>query len=174
MAAQVGFATLAIVWSANLFNFMDGSDGLAAIDGHLRLRAYAIGASWPVLPAQVYVGARRRDRSRSLSSTCRRRATFMGDVGAVPLGFLAALFGIAGWRAGAWPGWFPLLVFLPFVADATTTLCRRALAGERVWEAHRTHYYQRLHRLGAGHVGTLATWCGLMLGTGATALACWR
>ena len=95
---------------------------------------------------------------------------FMGDVGAVPLGFLAATFGIAGCRSGTWPAWFPLLVFLPFVADASTTLVRRVMGGERVWEAHRTHYYQRLHQLGAGHRGTLAIYGALMVGTAGTAL----
>ena len=45
---------------------------------------------------------------------------------------------------------------------------RRVLRGERVWEAHRTHYYQRLHQLGARHGGTLAASCGLMVGTAAT------
>ena len=50
---------------------------------------------------------------------------FMGDVGAVPLGFLAAAFGIAGWRAGVWPAWFPLLVFLPFVVGRDGDAFRR-------------------------------------------------
>ncbi len=55
---------------------------------------------------------------------------FMGDVGSVPLGFLAGTFGIAGVWLGTWPGWFPLLVFLPLVADATVTL-RAATASRR-------------------------------------------
>jgi len=45
----------------------------------------------------------------------------------VPLGFLAAVFGIEGWRQGWWPAWFPLLVFLPFIADASATLLRRLI-----------------------------------------------
>jgi hypothetical protein len=73
---------------------------------------------------------------------------------------------------GRWPAWFPALVFLPFIADATTTLARRALRGERLWRAHRSHYYQRLHRLGAGHRGTLLIYGGWMTGCGLTALAC--
>jgi UDP-N-acetylmuramyl pentapeptide phosphotransferase/UDP-N-acetylglucosamine-1-phosphate transferase len=96
----------------------------------------------------------------------------MGDVGAVPLGFLAAAFGVALVAAGNWPPWFPALVFLPFIADATTTLARRAWRRERIWEAHRSHYYQRLHRLGAGHRGTLGIYACWMAGTGLTALAC--
>ena len=88
----------------------------------------------------------------------------MGDIGAVPLGFLAALLGLAGWGAGTWPAWFPLLVFLPFVADASVTLAARAWRRERVWEAHRSHHYQRLHQLGAGHRGTLLVYGVLMAG----------
>ena len=83
---------------------------------------------------------------------------------------------VAGAAAGIWPAWFPVLVFLPFLADASVTLAKRALAGERVWEAHRSHYYQRLVRAGFGHRGTLAVYGALMVGCGATAVACaaWR
>jgi hypothetical protein len=63
-------------------------------------------------------------------------------------------------------------VFLPFIADATVTLLRRAGRGERIWEAHRTHYYQRLHRLGLGHGGTLAIYAAWMAGCALSALAC--
>ena len=93
-------------------------------------------------------------------------------MGSVPAGFLAATFAIGGVVRGDWPAWFPALVFLPFVADASATLVRRAVRGERVWEAHRTHYYQRLHQLGAGHAGTLALYGMAALGAAGTALAC--
>jgi hypothetical protein len=46
------------------------------------------------------------------------------------------------------------------------------LARERFWESHRSHYYQRLHQLGAGHGGTLAVWVALMAGTALTAVVC--
>ena len=97
---------------------------------------------------------------------------FMGDVGAVPLGFLAAALGVAGVVQNTWPAWFPVLVFLPFLADATVTLAARAFRGEPVWQAHRSHFYQRLNTLGAGHRGTLAVYAGLMLACAAFALAC--
>jgi hypothetical protein len=61
-------------------------------------------------------------------------------------------------------------VFLPFVADATVTLIRRLLHHENVFEAHKTHYYQRLHRMGAGHAGTLLFYVVLIAGTSASAL----
>jgi hypothetical protein len=76
--------------------------------------------------------------------------------------------------SGTWPAWFPALVFLPFIADATVTLARRVWRRERLWDAHRNHYYQRLHRMGAGHRGTLATYSGWMAGCDLTALACLR
>src|SRR5205807_4086726 len=96
---------------------------------------------------------------------------FLGDVGAVPLGFLAAIFGIEGWRDNVWPPWFPLLVFLPFIGDASVTLLRRMVQGQRVWEAHRDHYYQKLVQMGFGHGGTLALYAALMAGTAISALA---
>jgi UDP-N-acetylmuramyl pentapeptide phosphotransferase/UDP-N-acetylglucosamine-1-phosphate transferase len=52
---------------------------------------------------------------------------------------------------GAWPLWFPLLVFSVFIVDSTVTLLRRGLRGEKVWIAHREHYYQRLIQSGWSH-----------------------
>jgi UDP-N-acetylmuramyl pentapeptide phosphotransferase/UDP-N-acetylglucosamine-1-phosphate transferase len=96
---------------------------------------------------------------------------FMGDAGSVPLGFLAAALGIVGWHDGAWPLWFPLLVFAPFACDATLTLLRRALRRERLAHAHREHYYQRLLRSGLGHRGTLLIEAVAMAGCAGLALA---
>jgi UDP-GlcNAc:undecaprenyl-phosphate GlcNAc-1-phosphate transferase len=95
----------------------------------------------------------------------------LGDVGAVPLGFLAAIFGLTGWQAHTWPAWFPVLVFLPFIADATVTLCSRLLRGARVWDAHREHHYQRLVQTGYGHGRTLALYATLMVGCAGSGLA---
>ena len=169
----VAGCALALAWSANLFNFMDGSDGLAAAMGIIGFGAYGLAA---ILggPATGAVADERASAAGAapallalaaaivpfLAVNRPRASMFLGDVGAVPLGFLAAAFGIEGIASGRWPSWFPLLVFLPFVADATVTLLRRVARGERVWEAHRSHYYQRLHRLGAGHAGTLAAYGG--------------
>ena len=50
-----------------------------------------------------------------------------------------------------WPWLFPLLVFSPFIVDASVTLARRGLRGEKIWQAHRSHYYQRVVLLGASH-----------------------
>ncbi len=170
LVAAVAAATLAIVWSANLFNFMDGSDGLAAAMAVCGFAAYGVAARRAGVAEQTYVALAAASLP-FLAMNLPPARTFMGDVGAVPLGFLAAYFGFAGCRAGDWPAWFPLLVFLPFVADASLTLAQRLLRGERAWMAHKSHYYQRLHQLGAGHRGTLLVYFGLMAGTGATALA---
>jgi hypothetical protein len=77
---------------------------------------------------------------------------------------------VVGWSRGNWPIWFPLLVFAPFVCDATLTLLRRLLRRERVWQAHRDHYYQRLVRMGFGHRGAALIEYTAMAGCAAIAL----
>jgi UDP-N-acetylmuramyl pentapeptide phosphotransferase/UDP-N-acetylglucosamine-1-phosphate transferase len=173
--------TLAMVWSANLYNFMDGTDGLAASMGAIGFATYGLASLVP--PASAPAGTSPAAASAACFALAAalvpflvvnwpRASMFLGDVGAVPLGFLAAVFGIAGIAGRGWPAWFPLLVFLPFIADATLTLARRARRRERWWEGHRSHYYQRLSQLGAGHAGTLAVYGAMMVGTAMTALAC--
>jgi UDP-N-acetylmuramyl pentapeptide phosphotransferase/UDP-N-acetylglucosamine-1-phosphate transferase len=98
---------------------------------------------------------------------------FMGDAGSIPLGFLAAALGISGWRDGTWQAWFPLVVFAPFVIDASVTLARRALRHEKLWLPHREHYYQRLVRMGWGHRRTaLAEYAFMLLCAGAALAVC--
>lgn len=94
----------------------------------------------------------------------------MGDAGSIPLGFLAAVFGLLGWMNGVWPLWFPPLIFAPFIADASITLTKRIFAREKVWQAHRSHYYQRLVLMGWGHGRTAVAEYMLMAITGATAV----
>ena len=164
-------AVLVIVWMANLYNFMDGSDGLAGAMAVVGFGAYA-GAAWiaggdGAAQFLALAAATLPFLFRNLPPA----RILMGDVGAVPLGFLAAVFGFTGWQEQWWPAWFPIVVFLPFIGDATLTLAVRLLRGARVWEAHREHHYQRLVRLGWGHRGTLALYAALMVGTAASALA---
>jgi UDP-N-acetylmuramyl pentapeptide phosphotransferase/UDP-N-acetylglucosamine-1-phosphate transferase len=162
---------LAIAWYANLYNFMDGSDGLAGGMAVIGFGAYAVAAylsgaeSFAVLCASIAAAA-----AAFLVFNFHPARVFMGDVGSVPLGFLAGALGIVGWSRGHWPMWFPLLVFAPFVCDATLTLLRRALRRERVWQAHKEHYYQRLVRMGMGHRGTAFIEYAVMAGCAATAL----
>jgi UDP-GlcNAc:undecaprenyl-phosphate/decaprenyl-phosphate GlcNAc-1-phosphate transferase len=143
---------LGMVWMVNLYNFMDGSDGLASGMGLFGFSAYAIVAWWAQEPLLAIMSA-------SVAASClafllfnfHPARIFMGDVGSVPLGYLAGAIGLYGWQLGLWPIWFPLMVFSPFIMDATVTLLTRLLKGEVVWQAHRSHYYQRLVQLGWGH-----------------------
>jgi hypothetical protein len=80
---------------------------------------------------------------------------FMGDAGSSLLGFLAAGLSLWGSVEGIFPLWIAVLVFSPFIVDATVTLGRRLWRRERVWEAHKSHCYQRLVQLGWGHRKTV-------------------
>jgi UDP-N-acetylmuramyl pentapeptide phosphotransferase/UDP-N-acetylglucosamine-1-phosphate transferase len=166
--AMTGTA-VAIVWSANLFNFMDGNDGLAAVMSICGFGAFGLAAARAGISPDVFFAL----AAAALVFLCVNvppARTFMGDGGSVGLGFLAAAFGFYGIRTEIWPTWFPLLVFLPFAADATVTVLRRAGRGDHLFEAHRTHYYQRLHRMGSGHRGTLLFYAVLIIGTSASAV----
>ena len=162
---------LAIAWYSNLYNFMDGSDGLAGGMAIFGFGAYAWAAHQSGHAALTALSA-------SVAAACgafllvnfHPARLFMGDAGSVPLGFLAAALGVLGWRDGLWPLWFPLLVFAPFVCDATLTLVKRLLRRERLWQAHKDHYYQRLVRMGFGHRATAWIEYAAMAGCAATAL----
>lgn len=164
-------AALALTWMTNLYNFMDGSDGLAGGMAVVGFASYGIAAWWGHHPdfALLNLGIAAA-AAAFLVFNFHPARIFMGDVGSVPLGFLAGAFGLLGWRQALWPWWFPLVAFAPFIVDASVTLLRRLLKGERVWEAHRDHYYQRLVQLGWGHRGTAIAEYGLMLATGILAL----
>lgn len=143
--AVAAVAVLAIAWMTNLFNFMDGADGLAggmAAIGFATLAAAALGAG--ALPLAWCAAALASASLGFLAVNFPPARVFMGDAGSIPLGFLAGALGFAGAMESAWPWWFPVLVFSPFIVDASVTLLRRLVRGERVWHAHREHAYQRL------------------------------
>jgi UDP-N-acetylmuramyl pentapeptide phosphotransferase/UDP-N-acetylglucosamine-1-phosphate transferase len=74
---------------------------------------------------------------------------FLGDVGSIPLGYIVGALLIQSVVAGHWA---PALILpLYYLADATWTLVARALAGEKPWQAHKTHFYQRAHQGGLSH-----------------------
>lgn len=148
---SIAFTVIAIAWSINLYNFMDGADGMAGGMALFGFGTYACvaatGEVWPLaLAAGAVVGASVGFLVHNLPPA----RIFLGDSGSVPFGFLAATMGLVGWRAGLWSWVFPVLVFAPFVIDATATLLLRAARRERIWEPHRDHLYQRivLARLG--------------------------
>jgi len=171
-AAVAGaIAVVAIVWSTNLFNFMDGADGLAggmALVGFASYAAVAHAAfpalAWPA--AAIASGA-----AGFLLLNFPPARVFMGDAGSIPLGFLAAALGWVGITHDIWPAWFPLLVFSPFVADATVTLARRAWRREPVWRAHRSHHYQRMALAGWPRTRLALSCYAIMVAASASALA---
>lgn len=147
-----GVLVVAIVWMANLYNFMDGADGLA---GGMALIGFTVlgGAAWQHAETAVALAAFGIAAAALafLLFNFPPARIFMGDAGSVPCGFSAAALGLLGWSRGAWPLWFPLVVFCPFVLDATVTLLRRLARGEQVWRPHRSHYYQRQVLMGWTH-----------------------
>lgn len=162
---------LGIAWMTNLYNFMDGSDGLAGGMAVIGFGAYGTAALLAgAEPFAAFCASVAAAAAGFLVFNFHPARLFMGDAGAAPLGFLAGALGIYGWSRGVWPLWFPLLVFAPFICDATLTLLRRLLRRERVWQAHREHYYQRLVRMGYGHRGTALFEYAVMAGCAATAL----
>jgi len=149
--ALVG-AVLAVVWMTNLYNFMDGADGLAGGMAAIGFAALALAAWLGGAPGLAALCAAIAAAALAfLRFNFPPARLFMGDAGSIPLGFLAAGLGILGVQQSLWPWLFPLLVFSPFIVDASVTLARRGLRGEKIWQAHRSHYYQRVVLLGASH-----------------------
>ena len=164
--------TLAVVWMTNLYNFMDGSDGLAGGMAAVGFGALALAAWLCDAPGlAVFCAAIAAAALAFLRFNFPPARVFMGDAGSIPLGFLAATLGILGGMQGVWPWLFPLLVFSPFIVDASVTLARRALRGEKIWHAHRSHYYQRVVLLGATHRQLALAAYALMLAMAALAFA---
>lgn len=149
---ELALLAVGIAWLTNVYNFMDGADGVAAGMSLVGFGAYAVAAQLAGHPAIGAAAAALAAASAAfLFFNFHPARIFLGDVGSIPLGFLAGGLGILGWREGLWPLWFPILVFGPFLGDATVTLLRRLLRGERIWLAHKDHYYQRMVRMGLGH-----------------------
>lgn len=152
---------LAMIWSVNLFNFMDGINGIAGSqaafvagaaallaalagghEGWIALGALTAGASLGFLPWNWPSGK-----------------IFMGDVGSGFLGFWLAAVAIGLHASGSLSIWTSAMLASVFLADATVTLLRRAARGERWYEAHRSHAYQILSRRWASHDRvTLLVW----------------
>lgn len=171
------------IWFVNLFNFMDGIDGISGIESmgigagiltigllttdslsamHLHglaITAAALGFlvwNWP--PAKI----------------------FLGDIGSVPLGYLLGWLLLALAAHGQWEA--AVILPLYYLADATLTLLRRLQRGEKIWRAHREHYYQKAVQNGRSH-GQVSMAVGLvnllliLLAAGTTMLAAgsiWR
>jgi UDP-GlcNAc:undecaprenyl-phosphate/decaprenyl-phosphate GlcNAc-1-phosphate transferase len=162
---------LFIVWMTNLYNFMDGSDGLAGGMAFFGFNFYGVAGFMSGDDTLAMMSFAVSSAGLAfLFFNSHPAKIFLGDAGSIPLGFLAAAFGVWGWQHGYWPFWFPLLVFSPFIADATVTLLRRARHREKLTQAHRSHYYQRLVQMGWGHRKTAHAEYVLMFFAGISAL----
>ena len=162
---------LAAIWMINLYSFMDGMDGFAGGMGVFGFGALGLIGGLQGATDFALLNA-------LLAAVCGgfllwnfpKARIFMGDAGSTTLGFLAAAMALWAARDGILPLWGSLLLFSPFIVDASVTLLRRAWRGERIWQAHRSHYYQRLVGLGWSHRKTVLRAYLLMLACAATAL----
>ncbi len=148
-AVEKLFLGLAWLWFVNLFNFMDGIDGITGVEA----ASIAVGL-FVALPGAVAAGPLAILAGCAvgfLAWNWHPAKIFMGDVGSIPLGYVLGFLLLEG--ALHHPqGWAAALI-LPAVywADATITLLRRALAGKAIWRAHREHFYQRATQGGWSH-----------------------
>ncbi len=158
------FSLLFVVWMVNLYNFMDGMDGFAAGMAVMGFGSFAL-LGWfagdtRFMALNLIIAAA---AAGFLVFNFPPAKIFMGDLGSSLLGFLAAAFALWAERDGLFPLWVSVLIFSPFIVDATITLLRRILRREKFWQAHKTHYYQRLVQLGWGHRRTVLFEYGVML-----------
>jgi UDP-N-acetylmuramyl pentapeptide phosphotransferase/UDP-N-acetylglucosamine-1-phosphate transferase len=147
--------TFFIVWMVNLYNFMDGMDGFAG-----GMAAFGFGTLAILSMDQPFFMALNALIVASslgfLIFNFPPAKIFMGDTGATVLGFLAATLILLGEKLQLFPFWLGLLAFSPFIVDSTVILFKRLIKREKIWQAHRTHYYQRLARKqGWGHKKTV-------------------
>jgi UDP-N-acetylmuramyl pentapeptide phosphotransferase/UDP-N-acetylglucosamine-1-phosphate transferase len=165
------FSLLMMLWLTNLYNFMDGIDGLAGGMGVIGFAALGVlGAQAGDFGFFVVCAAISAACGGFLVFNYPPARIFMGDAGSSVLGLLAAALSLKADRDGLFPLWLSVLVFSPFIVDATVTLIRRALQREVIWQAHRSHFYQRLVGLGLSHQRTTQLEYLLMLACAASAL----
>lgn len=169
--AAIPVSALLLIWMANLYNFMDGMDGFAGgmtFIGFGFLAYLGWQAHFPVMfiiATFVAMGA-----LGFLTHNFPPARIFMGDAGSITVGFVAGTLMILGVRDGIFDLWVPIMIFSPFIVDASVTLVRRTFHRKRIWEAHREHYYQRLVLSGWSHRRTVLTEYGVMLLCGGLAV----
>jgi Fuc2NAc and GlcNAc transferase len=150
---------LGIVWTLNLFNFMDGIDGIAASE--------AVFVSWAAAILVLLAGGSPSVAATALAfgSACGGflllnwppAKIFMGDVGSGYLGYVISVLALEASRGSPESLWTWLILGGVFFVDATLTLVRRLLRGERVYQAHRSHAYQWLARRWRSHKSVTMT-----------------
>lgn len=148
--ADTAVAAVLWLWFLNLFNFMDGIDGISGVEtvsvgAGLALLA-ALGADAP----PVWLGATLAAAALGfLAWNWPPSRIFLGDVGSVPIGFLLGFLLLALAARGHWAA--ALILPAYYLADATITILRRLLRGEKIWQAHSQHFYQQAVRGGRSH-----------------------
>jgi Fuc2NAc and GlcNAc transferase len=156
-------AIVGITWAINLFNFMDGIDGIAGAESVFASLAAA---------AMIFVAGKNAGLVGAFGSLGMASLgflvwnwpparIFMGDVGSGFLGFMLAALAILASRRNivALQTW-PILGGV-FLVDASITLVRRMIRGDKWYEAHRTHAYQRLARAWRGHFSVTLFVCAV-------------
>jgi len=155
-------AVIFLVWFLNLYNFMDGIDGIASVEAISVMTFAALLVFWqdgnpPMVFLLLVVAA---SVAGFLIWNWPPARIFMGDAGS---GFLGFCMGAIAWRTivtGRFSIWIWLILFGVFIVDATVTLLRRSLRGARLAQAHRSHAYQRLSRRYRSHLKiTLGVLC---------------
>jgi len=148
-----GLALFYLVWLLNLYNFMDGIDGIASIEALSAclgacLLYFLVDAPALLAPPMILAAA----VAGFLFWNFPPARIFMGDAGS---GFLGIILGVLSLQA-AWHDsalfWAWLIMLGVFVVDATLTLLRRLLRGDKVYEAHRSHAYQYASRQYGRHM----------------------
>ncbi len=154
-----------VVWMTNLFNFMDGIDGLVATQSTiasiiLAIWFYHVGA--PGLAALNLALAGALVGFSVLN--WRPASVFLGDIGSLTLGIYFAVVSLIGWTGYYLAVEAFVLLFGVMLCDTSVTLLLRVFRGERWWEAHSSHFYQRLVGLGYNHAQVASLAAAITLG----------
>lgn len=162
---------VAMVWMVNLYNFMDGADGIAASQGIViftvggfvlfQYHAYELATlAWGL--AALLAGF--------LTWNWPTARIFMGDCGSYFLGFMVGLYALVSFKQFNVPLTIWIILTSLFWFDATVTLLRRILAGDDWRKPHRSHAYQRLIQSGWGHQKVLI---GMWIVNGGLSILAW-
>lgn len=146
---------LVLMWMTNLYNFMDGIDGSSGSEtvfiGLTGFAILAINGHWDI--GMLYL-APAVSAAAFLIWNWSPAKIFMGDVGAAFIGFLFGILPIICLKTGTMSPWIGFMLPAVFVTDASITLLVRAVQGERLYEAHRTHAFQHFAQK-HGHAKTV-------------------
>ena len=139
-----------LVWLLNLYNFMDGIDGIAGAEGlFVALAGAALVAGDP--PLAWLLGLLGASCAGFLVWNWPPAKIFMGDAGSGFIGLALGVMSLEAARPAPQLLWAWLILLGVFIVDATVTLLRRVLRGEKFYEAHRSHAYQYASRRLGSH-----------------------